>query len=158
MPKFWSRIAHFPVCIIKEFPVFDPFVLTFAVISPWKLGHSPNINYSFGIFVRLSVLQVSLLYLRFYFFGRLQELFNETKHLKLLFLNFGGDMPPDPPKRAYCSLKKFLATPLSKSSHKPCCQKPALKEYLAAKKCLRLVKYKQLQKKKKFGLGQDQNT
>ena len=47
-----SKIAQFPVYIIKEFPVFDAFFLIFAAVPPWKFGHSPNINYIFGIFVR----------------------------------------------------------------------------------------------------------
>ena len=78
-------------------------------------------------------------------FGRLQGFFNETKRLNLLLFNF-GDMPPDPPKRAYSARKIFW--PLSKSSREPCRRKPALKEEYLVKKCLLLVKYKQLQKKR----------
>ena len=52
-------------------------------------------------------------------------------------------MPSDPPKRAYCSSKNFLPTPLSKSSPLP---SEASTKGILGTKCLLLVKYKQLQK------------
>ena len=56
-------------------------------------------------------------------------------------------MLPDPLKGPIAAIKFFLATPLSKSSREPCCRKPALKEYFVTKECIRLVKYKHLQRR-----------
>ena len=42
LPKFWSRIAHFPVCTITEFPAIDPFFLISAAVSPWKFRAFPQ--------------------------------------------------------------------------------------------------------------------
>ena len=85
-PKFWSKIYHFLMLITKEFPVFGPFSLIFPAIFPWKLGHSPNTIYIFGVLVRKAISPASFVILAqiifddFWFIRNLTEA--ERKKLK----------------------------------------------------------------------------
>ena len=55
MPKFWSKITYFPLCVTMEFYVFP-------AVTPWKLENSFQYDSYFEILVRRAISSASLIF------------------------------------------------------------------------------------------------